>query len=156
MCGKVRSSYSVLSPRHSVLLRGIFLLHFPSDCSALALPGTVALRSSDFPHPAPRGHRRGRHGRRCRYYHMHVGPLLEHPMTHDVLAPIPLFAKLPVQERAELAGMLQSKQFAAHQPVVWLGEQGDDFYIVHTGKVAVSCPDEAGKEVTRSEERRVG
>ena len=69
-------------------------------------------------------------------------------MTHDVLAPIPLFAKLPVPERAELAGMLQSKRFGAHQPVVWLGEQGDDFYIVHTGKVAVSCPDEAGKEVT--------
>lgn len=69
-------------------------------------------------------------------------------MTHDVLAPIPLFAKLPVQERAELAGMLQTKQFDAHQPVVWLGEQGDDFYIVHTGKVAVSCPDESGKEVT--------
>ena len=55
MSGKVRSSYSVLSPRHSVLLRGIFLLHFPSDRSALALPGTVALRSSDFPHPTPEG-----------------------------------------------------------------------------------------------------
>lgn len=30
---------------------GIFLLHFPSDCSALVLPSTVPCRSSDFPHP---------------------------------------------------------------------------------------------------------
>ena len=39
------------------------------------------------------------------------------------------------------------RTFPANQPVVWLGEQGDDFYIVNSGKVTVSCPDESGKEV---------
>jgi uncharacterized membrane protein len=65
----------------------------------------------------------------------------------DVLGYIPLFANLPAAERAELSQLLKSKKFAANQPVVWLGEQGDDFYIVHSGKVAVSAPDENGKEV---------
>ena len=69
-------------------------------------------------------------------------------MTSDVLAKIPLFAKLSAQELAELAGLLKSRHYPAHQPVVWLGEQGDDFYIVESGKVTVSTPDETGKEVT--------
>jgi len=68
-------------------------------------------------------------------------------MTNDFLAQIPLFGKLPPAERAELAGLLKTKPFEAHQPVVWLGEEGNDFYIVQSGKVAVSCPDESGKEV---------
>jgi CRP/FNR family cyclic AMP-dependent transcriptional regulator len=66
----------------------------------------------------------------------------------DVLGYIPLFANLPADERAELNQLLKTKKFSAHQPVVWLGEQGDDFYIVHSGKVTVSAPDETGKEVT--------
>ena len=66
----------------------------------------------------------------------------------DVLGYIPLFSNLPPDERAELNQLLKTKKFAAHQPVVWLGEQGDDFYIVHSGKVTVSAPDETGKEVT--------
>ncbi|HYQ16900.1 MAG TPA: DUF1003 domain-containing protein, partial [Polyangiaceae bacterium] len=33
---------------------------------------------------------------------------------------------------------------------VWIGEQGNDFYIVKHGKCLVSCPDESGKEVVLS------
>ena len=65
----------------------------------------------------------------------------------DLLGYIPLFSNLPPGERAELNQLLKTKKFSAHQPVVWLGEQGDDFYIVHSGKVSVSAPDETGKEV---------
>lgn len=68
----------------------------------------------------------------------------------DILGYIPLFANLPAGERAELNQLLKTKSVAAHQPVVWLGERGDDFYIVHSGKVTVSAPDETGKEVTLS------
>ena len=69
-------------------------------------------------------------------------------MANDILAAIPLFAKLPDEERAELEAMLQAAaSIPANRPVVWLGEQGDDFYIVKHGKVSVSCPDETGKEV---------
>lgn len=67
--------------------------------------------------------------------------------SNDVLGYIPLFANLPADERAELSQLLKTRKYSAHQPVVWLGEQGDDFYIVHSGKVAVSAPDETGKEV---------
>jgi len=68
-------------------------------------------------------------------------------MTQDILQTIPLFAKLPADEQAELATLLQSKKYPANRPVFWLGEQGDDFYIVRHGQVVVSCLDETGKEV---------
>src|SRR5881227_1123242 len=68
-------------------------------------------------------------------------------MPHDILETIPLFANLPAQERAELEAMLKSKPHPANKPVVWLGEKGNDFYIVKHGKCLVSCPDEDGKEV---------
>jgi CRP/FNR family cyclic AMP-dependent transcriptional regulator len=71
-------------------------------------------------------------------------------MPHDILATIPLFASLPANERAELEAMLRTQPYPANQPVVWLGEQGDDFYIVKRGKCLVSCPDEDGKEVILS------
>lgn len=71
-------------------------------------------------------------------------------MSHDVLATIPLFANLPAGERAELEAMLRSQPYPANRPVVWLGEQGNDFYIVKHGKCLVSCPDETGKEVILS------
>ena len=68
-------------------------------------------------------------------------------MTTDILGTIPLFAKLPPEERAELEALLRTQEYPANRPVVWLGEQGEDFYIVKHGKVLVSCPDESGKEV---------
>lgn len=68
-------------------------------------------------------------------------------MSTDILSTVPLFAKLPASERAELEAMLRTQEYPANRPVVWLGEQGEDFYIVKHGKVVVSCPDESGKEV---------
>src|SRR5438270_4885483 len=68
-------------------------------------------------------------------------------MGNDVLAAIPIFAKLSEEDRAALAALLKEREFPAHQPVFWLGERGDDFYVVERGKVAVSAPDESGKEV---------
>lgn len=67
--------------------------------------------------------------------------------AEDILGPIPLFARLSSNERAELQLLLQKRHFAANQPVVWVGEEGNDFYIVQRGQVSVSCPDETGKEV---------
>ncbi len=67
--------------------------------------------------------------------------------AEDILVAIPLFAKLSPSERAELQLLLQKLHFAAHQPVVWVGDQGNDFYIVQHGQLSVSCPDETGKEV---------
>ena len=71
-------------------------------------------------------------------------------MTHDIISTIPLFASLPDEERAELQAMLRTQPFPANRPVVWLGDKGNDFYIVKHGKCLVSCPDEGGKEVQLS------
>jgi CRP/FNR family cyclic AMP-dependent transcriptional regulator len=68
-------------------------------------------------------------------------------MADDPLSNVPLFSKLSEGDRVALAKLMRAKTFAAHQPVFWLGEKGDDFYVVQSGKVAVSCPDESGKEV---------
>ncbi|HEY2584897.1 MAG TPA: cyclic nucleotide-binding domain-containing protein [Tepidisphaeraceae bacterium] len=68
-------------------------------------------------------------------------------MSTDILSTVPLFAKLPLEERAELEALLKTQEYPANRPVVWLGEKGEDFYIVKHGKVVVSCPDESGKEV---------
>jgi len=68
-------------------------------------------------------------------------------MAEDVLSTIPIFKGLSDDERAALAALLKERPFPAHRPVFWLGERGDDFYLVKQGKVTVSCPDESGKEV---------
>lgn len=71
-------------------------------------------------------------------------------MPQDILATIPLFASLPEQERVELEALLKPKEYPANRQVVWIGERGNDFYIVNHGKCLVSCPDESGKEVVLS------
>ena len=68
-------------------------------------------------------------------------------MADDVLAVIPIFKGLSPEQRAALAALLKEREFPANRPVFWLGERGDEFYLVKAGKVTVSCPDEDGKEV---------
>jgi uncharacterized membrane protein len=69
-------------------------------------------------------------------------------MGDEVLRKIPLFAGLEADERADLGGLLKTRQYQAQAPVFWIGEKGTEFYIVQDGVVTVSAPDESGKEVT--------
>src|SRR5688572_14726737 len=69
-------------------------------------------------------------------------------MDQDLLRNIPLFAGLAEADRAELAGMMESRPLGANQPVFWIGEKGDELFIVQHGKVRLSYPDENGVEVT--------
>ncbi|MGB7159156.1 MAG: DUF1003 domain-containing protein [Tepidisphaeraceae bacterium] len=64
------------------------------------------------------------------------------------MSKIPLFAGLSPDERADLGGLLKTRQYQSQAPVFWIGENGTEFYIVQVGAVTVSAPDEAGKEVT--------
>ena len=66
----------------------------------------------------------------------------------DLLRHIPLFARLPEDQLAELVGMLRPQRFAAQQPIFWIGDSGSDFYIVQVGRVTLSYPDSLGKEIT--------
>jgi CRP-like cAMP-binding protein len=65
-----------------------------------------------------------------------------------LLSNIPLFSKLTQDELGTLIALLKTRKYAESEPVVFLGDDGSDFYIVQHGKVAVSHPDDSGKEVT--------
>src|SRR2546430_7010723 len=69
-------------------------------------------------------------------------------MDQDLLANIPLFAKLNPAELAELSGLLKEQKVENQQPVFWIGDEGADFYLVQVGRVAVWYPDELGAEIT--------
>ncbi len=74
-------------------------------------------------------------------------PTAAQPDT-DLLRNIPLFSGLVDANREELASLLQSRQYAPHQPIFWIGEHGEEMFIVQRGKVILSYPDEAGHEIT--------
>ena len=69
-------------------------------------------------------------------------------MDKDLLANIPLFAKLKDEELVELAALLKEERVASHSPVFWIGEEGSDFYLLQVGRVTVNYPDDTGREVT--------
>jgi CRP/FNR family cyclic AMP-dependent transcriptional regulator len=68
-------------------------------------------------------------------------------MPEEMLAAIPLFKDLSAPERSELAGMMRPRTYAKLQPVFWVGEKGDEFYLISNGQLSVTCPDENGKDV---------
>jgi CRP-like cAMP-binding protein len=69
-------------------------------------------------------------------------------LTADVLAAIPLFAELDAAERADLRQLLQPRTFDPQRVIFWIGEAGDEFYLVEQGQVVISYPDETGRDVT--------
>ncbi len=68
-------------------------------------------------------------------------------MDISLLRNIPLLSRLDDQELTRLSSLMKHQQFAANEPVIWIGEAGDELYLISTGTVQVSYPDEAGKEV---------
>lgn len=68
-----------------------------------------------------------------------------------LLLNIPLFSKLSPEELTALTLLLKAKRFAESEPIVYLGDDGSEFFIVQHGRVGVSHPDESGKEVTLAE-----
>jgi CRP/FNR family transcriptional regulator, cyclic AMP receptor protein len=69
-------------------------------------------------------------------------------MDQDLLANIPLFAKLNPVEIEDLSGLLKEQRVEHQQPVFWIGDEGSDFYVIQHGRVGVCYPDEVGHEVT--------
>src|SRR5258708_5349885 len=68
-------------------------------------------------------------------------------MDHNSLHRIPLLAVLSAPELAQLACVLKRREFAPHEPLFWVGDAGADFYIIHAGSIAISCPDQNGKDI---------
>ncbi len=66
----------------------------------------------------------------------------------DPLAHIALFARLAPEARAALFACMRREPVAANQTVFWLGDRGESFFLVETGSVGVSVPNETGQHVT--------
>ncbi len=65
----------------------------------------------------------------------------------DLLDHIPLFSNLTVEERAELSSLLKPRQFTPGQHIVFVGEPGKEFFIIQRGRVAITLPDEHGRDM---------
>jgi CRP/FNR family transcriptional regulator, cyclic AMP receptor protein len=75
------------------------------------------------------------------------------PGQIDSLAPtplknIPLFSGFSDAERDDLRRLLQPRTLEAQRAVFWIGEPGNEFYIIEHGQVVICYPDEGGREVT--------
>src|SRR5437588_4700861 len=68
-------------------------------------------------------------------------------MESDPLEHIPLFAPLSKEQREELSGLLKTREFPAGQHIVWVGEPGREFFVIQQGRVAITLPDENGREL---------
>ena len=42
---------------------------------------------------------------------------------------------------------LQARRYTDQQPIVWVGDPGEEFFLIRSGQVDISCPDDTGKEV---------
>ncbi|HUG09555.1 MAG TPA: DUF1003 domain-containing protein [Opitutaceae bacterium] len=63
------------------------------------------------------------------------------------LSGVELFSKLEPAQRELLAGSMTERDLEANQPVVWIGDQASEFFIIKSGRVEVCIPDEAGREL---------
>lgn len=67
-------------------------------------------------------------------------------MNTQLLANIPLFSKLNETELTSLGLLLKETSVEANQPIFWIGDAGNELYIVQSGRVQVTYPDDAGRE----------
>jgi len=80
--------------------------------------------------------------------HSYFGTQPEQVNADDPLAHIQLFARLTPPERAELLATMARQSVPANQTVFWLGDKGESFFLVQSGEVAVTVPNEKGEHVT--------
>lgn len=73
----------------------------------------------------------------------HTTPLDAAPLGH-----IPLFAHLSTSEQSALLAVMKREHVEAHQPVFWLGDEGDTLYLIERGSVSVTLPTEKGEHLT--------
>jgi len=68
-------------------------------------------------------------------------------MDLSLLRKIPLLSRLDDNELGRLSQLMRHQKYAANEPIIWVGEAGDELFLILQGTVQVSCPDETGKEV---------
>lgn len=68
-------------------------------------------------------------------------------MELDLIRQIPMLSRLDDAELARLSKLMRHQHFDAHAPVIWIGEAGDELFLISHGEAVVYYPDEQGKEV---------
>jgi len=63
------------------------------------------------------------------------------------LSRIPLFSHLDTAVQEELFRSMKVEKVEANKIVFWVGDEGESFYLVNEGEVAISVPNEKGEEV---------
>ena len=73
----------------------------------------------------------------------------ETPRT-DLLGPlasIPLFSGLPVAAQEALLASMREETVATHQTVCWYGDRAEGLFLIQSGEVSVSVPNDNGEHV---------
>jgi CRP/FNR family cyclic AMP-dependent transcriptional regulator len=70
------------------------------------------------------------------------------PGGAELIGRIPLFAQLEPGEQDALHRLLRLREYGANDTIFWIGESGDEFFIIQVGRVVISYTDEQGVEVT--------
>jgi uncharacterized membrane protein len=68
--------------------------------------------------------------------------------TPTPFAHIPMFAHLDEVEHQALMAIMTRRKVAANETIFWLGDHGDALFIVDSGQVAITAPDERGDHIT--------
>jgi uncharacterized membrane protein len=64
-----------------------------------------------------------------------------------LLKQIPLFSSLSNEELTQLGGLLNTRVIPDNQVIFWIGENGDQMFLIKSGEVKLSCPNEQGKDI---------
>jgi uncharacterized membrane protein len=64
------------------------------------------------------------------------------------LKKIAMFAQLPEDEATELAAMLRPRKLDAQEALFWIGDRGEEFYVIQQGRMHITFPDHSGREIT--------
>jgi CRP/FNR family cyclic AMP-dependent transcriptional regulator len=68
--------------------------------------------------------------------------------TGHALAQIPLFASLNRDTQVALLQRMVRRTAKAGETVCWVGDEGDELWVVESGRLTVTAPDERGNHVT--------
>jgi CRP/FNR family cyclic AMP-dependent transcriptional regulator len=70
------------------------------------------------------------------------------PVAAPPLAHIPLFARLEADQQQALLAVMTRQAVRAGDMVFWIGDAGDSLYVVESGQVTITAPDERGDHIT--------
>lgn len=69
------------------------------------------------------------------------------PEPEGPLAGVSLFSRLDAAAREALLDQMEERPYAANQCVFWVGDRGDELFIIQSGRMAVTVPNERGEHV---------